>query len=96
MKILYIGFWLALAIIGIVFAALNADSVTLNYHFGQIHLPVSLVVSIALLIGACLGALASLGLVFRTRREMARLKKQAAISEKEVLNLRAIPLRDKH
>ena len=96
MKILYIGFWLSLAIVGIVFAALNADSVTLNYHFGQIDLPVSLVVAMALLMGACLGALASLGVVLRTRHEMSRLKKRAEMTEKEVLNLRAIPLRDKH
>ena len=96
MKIVYIGFWLILFIVGIVFAVLNTESVQLSYYFGKIHLPVSLVLSIALLLGACLGGLASLGAVLRTRHEMSRLKKQAEITEKEVLNLRAIPIRDKH
>lgn len=96
MKILYIGFWLFLAILGIVFAALNADKVTLNYHFGEVHLAISLVIAIAIFIGAFLGMLASLGIVLRTRHEMARLRKRVEMTEKEVTNLRAIPLRDKH
>ncbi len=96
MKILYIGFWLLLAILGIVFAALNADKVTLNYHFGEVHIAISLVIAGALFIGACLGVLASLRIVLRTRHELSRLKKRAEMTEKEVLNLRAIPLRDKH
>ena len=96
MKIVYIGFWLLLFVAGIVFAVLNTESVQLSYYFGKIHLPVSLVISIALLIGACLGGLASINAVLRIRREMSQLKKQTAMTEKEVLNLRAIPIRDKH
>ena len=96
MKIFTIGFWLLLFILGIVFAVLNTETVSLNYYFGRIELPVSLVMSIAMLIGACLGGFASLGAVLRTRRAMAKLKKHSEMTEKEVLNLRAIPIRDKH
>lgn len=96
MKIIYIGFWIALFILGIVFAVLNTESVKLSYYFGHIDLPVSLVMSIAILVGACLGSLASLGVVMRTKRDMAKLKKQSEMTEKEVLNLRAIPIKDKH
>lgn len=96
MKLIYVGLWLVLIILGIVFAALNAEQVQLNYYFGNIQLPISLVMSIALLLGACLGVLACLGMIFRSRRDMAKLKKQIEATEKEVVNLRAIPIRDKH
>ena len=96
MKIISIGFWLLLFILGVVFAVLNTESVQLNYYFARLELPVSLVISMAMLLGACLGGLASLGAVVRARRAMSKLKKQAEMTEKEVLNLRAIPIRDKH
>jgi len=40
--------------------------------------------------------LAALGMVLRARHEAARLRQKVALAEKEVANLRAIPIKDRH
>lgn len=95
-RIIYLVLFLVIIIFGIIFAVLNADSVPLNYYFGTKQIPLSLVLVFAMSVGAVLGVLASLGHVIRARREVARLRKAAELAEKEVANLRAIPIRDEH
>lgn len=84
------------AILAIGFAVLNADSVELNYYFGSSQAPLSLLLVLAVVVGAVLGVLASVGMLVRARRNNARLRKHVDLSRREVMNLRAIPLRDKH
>lgn|SRR5690554_3438923 len=84
------------AILAIGFAVLNADSVELNYYFGSSQAPLSLLLVLAVIVGALLGVLASAGMLVRARRDNARLRKNVDLSRREVMNLRAIPLRDKH
>ena len=84
------------ALLGLSFALMNAEPVTLNYYLGSIQAPFSLVAVFAIAIGAVLGVIAVLGVVFRQKREIARLKKQIRLAEKEVANLRALPLKDTH
>lgn len=95
-KILYAVAILVLLLLGIVFAILNADSVTLNYYFGSQQIPLSLVIMLAMLVGAMLGVFASIGVILKSRREMSRLRKAAMIAEKEIANLRAIPIKNTH
>ena len=78
------------------FTLLNADVIRIDYHFGTIEQPLSLVLLVTLLVGAMLGVAASLGIIVRHRRELSRLKKQIKNTKTEVSNLRNIPIKDDH
>ena len=87
---------LLVSLLGLTFALMNAESVQLNYYFGSVQAPLSLVIVIAIIIGAALGVLATTGIVFGQKRELAKLKKSNKLAEQEVSNLRSLPLKDNH
>lgn len=80
--------------LGLSFAMLNADSAELNFYFGRLSMPLSLWMVVAILIGAVLGVLSTVGLFFRQRRELARLRRQVADAEQELSELRKLPIRN--
>jgi len=95
-RIITFALLLLVSLLGLSFALINAEPVTLDYYFGTLQAPLSLVVVLAIIIGAGLGVLASLGIVVGQKRELARLRKSAKIAEEEVANLRSLPLKDNH
>jgi len=96
MKIVSYFFLLIVLILGVTFSVLNADQISFNYYFGSRELPLSLVLVIALAFGTILGLLVSLGLVFKLKRRIAKLNKTVRVTEREVMNLRSIPVKDEH
>jgi len=80
---------------GLSFYVQNAQPAMLNYYLGSIELPVSILVGLSLLMGALLGILASCMALLRLRHELGSLQRQLRLAEKEVSNLRAIPIKDK-
>jgi len=95
-RIVIFALLLLVTLLGLSFALMNAESVQLNYYFGTLQAPLSLVVVLAIIIGAGLGVLASLGIVVSQKRELAKLHKSAKIAKEEVSNLRSLPLKDTH
>lgn len=95
-RLAYIIFSLVLLIIGILFAVLNADPVSLHYYFGDKQLPLSLIIIGTLIVGAIMGVIASAAVVFKLKRENARLRRLTELSEKELKNLRTLPIKDEH
>jgi len=95
-KILYGIVILLIALFGVAFAVLNAEAVQFDYYFGKIATPFSLALILALLVGAIFGLLASAGIILRAKRQVAKLKRASAVSEKEIANLRAIPIKNQH
>lgn len=95
-KILYAAAIIVLLLLGIIFAILNAETVTLNYYFASRQIPLSLAIMLAMLLGALLGVFASIVVIMKSRRELSRLRKAVNIAEKEIANLRAIPIKDTH
>ncbi len=87
---------LLVALVGLSFALLNSDTVTLNYYFDKLQAPLSLVIVIALALGAIMGVLASMWAVLAQKRELAKLRKAAKVTEKEITNLRSLPMKDSH
>jgi putative membrane protein len=81
-RIVYFVIFLVLAVFGIVFAVLNAEPVPFNYYFGKLEVQLSLMLVLAIALGAVLGLFAGAAMLVRSRREVAKL--------------RAIPIRDKH
>lgn len=91
----FILFFIVLAV-GLAFAVVNAEPVTLKYYFGVSQVPLSLTLVAAFAVGAIMGVVASLAHVLRLKRENARLRREAKMAEREIMNLRNIPIRDVH
>jgi len=88
--------YILLVIIGVSFAALNATSVDVNFYVKTISMPISVLITIMLGIGIIIGFLVFLGRYWRLKTEYKRTKNQLRIMEKEIKNLRSIPLQDQH
>lgn len=82
--------------LGITFAALNHDAVTINYYVGQHALPLSFLLVISFVAGCLLGLIVGFWILFKLKLKNYRLQQQLRVTEKEVENLRAIPLQDRH
>lgn len=95
-RIIIFTLLLLVALLGLSFSLMNAEPVTLNYYFGKLQAPLSLVLVIALAFGAVMGVLASMWVVITQKREMAKLRKAAKLTEKEITNLRSLPMKDSH
>ena len=94
MRILKLFFLLVIMLLGAIFAVLNAEPVLFNYYFGSRELPLSLIITIALGVGVLFGILSGIGLVFGLKRENVSLRHRSRLVNKEVNNLRTIPLKD--
>ena len=85
---------LAILLFGLAFHLKNNQLVELNYYVGTLELPLSLMVVIGLCIGALLGVLASMPIIIKLKRQKMKLEKQVKNSEKEINNLRVLPVKD--
>ena len=93
MRIIGVLFFILIAVTGIAFAVQNADPVTLNYYLGSVETPLSLALVGALGLGALLGVIASTGVIFGMKREISKLRRERKNTEKEIMNLRNIPIK---
>jgi putative membrane protein len=84
-----------LILIGISFATLNSATVTINYYIGQRTLPLSLLVIVVFGIGGLIGILTTSWITLKLKIKTYRLKQRIKLIEKEIENLRAIPLQNK-
>jgi lipopolysaccharide assembly protein A len=80
---------------GITFALLNPDSVQINYYIGQKTMPLSILLVIDFVGGCVLGLLVSTGLLLKLKIKNYQLQQKIKVAEKEIDNLRAIPLQDR-
>ncbi len=85
---------LVVLVLTISFSVINAHSVVINYYFGTSELPLALLLVLAVVAGALLGVAAVITMVLRLRLEVARLRRNAKITEKEISNLRSMPLKE--
>lgn len=79
---------------GLAFHLKNNQMIELNYYVGVIDMPLSWLVVIVLFIGAILGVIASLPMIIKLKRQKYKLEKQIKSSEKEINNLRVMPVKD--
>jgi lipopolysaccharide assembly protein A len=85
---------LVILVSGLAFHLKNNELIALNYYVGSIELPVSLIVVLVLCIGALLGVLASLPIIIKLKQQKSKLERQIKNSEKEINNLRVMPVKD--
>lgn len=92
--------WMIMAFIflftGIGFALLNHSPVNFDYFFGQLSIPLSLLLVFALTSGFLLGLFAFSIKLFKIRCENSRLSCQARASKRELENLRSMAITDGH
>ena len=96
MRVLMIFFYILLVLFGVTFAVLNATSVKVNLYFATLTMPISLLMTIMLGVGLILGMILFIFKYWRLKSEQHKLRNQLKLSEKEIKNLRAIPLKDQH
>ena len=96
MRILSYIFLILIVLLGVTFATLNSEVVNVNYYIGQRSMPLSLLLVSVFAVGCILGTLMMGMLLIKAKIQLHRLRKRLKVSEKEVENLRAIPLQDKH
>jgi len=87
-------FLLAMAVLGAAFTSINPEVATIHYYFGDLTLPMGMLMLGMLGLGMLMGLLASTLVLLRIRRENARLRRKTELISKEVKNLRTIPLKD--
>jgi len=95
-RILFFIVLLILVVFTISFTLLNTQTVSIKYYFVQWNTDLMKVILFSVCLGAALGFMATIGMVIRLKHELKRKKKEVKLIEKEVANLRALPLKDKH
>lgn len=95
MRIVSYFFLLVIVLFGMTFATLNSESVTINYYLGQTSLPFSLLLVLVFAFGCLVGMIVGFWLLIKAKLLNYRLRQRLQLAEKEVDNLRAIPLQDK-
>jgi putative membrane protein len=89
-------FYLLLIITGVSFAALNASSVQVNFYYTTLKMPISVLMIMMLGVGVLIGFFLFICRYLRLKAEHRKIKNQLKLTEKEIKNLRAIPLQDQH
>ena len=88
-------FLLAMAVLGAGFASINPELATVHYYFGDLTLPMGMLLLGVLGLGMLLGLLVSVFILLKTRHENTRLRRKAELVNTEVNNLRTIPLKNR-
>ncbi|MEN9449810.1 MAG: hypothetical protein RJA83_424 [Pseudomonadota bacterium] len=89
-------FLIVLFILGLIFAGLNADLVSVNYYLGTKRLPLSLLTILSFILGGLLGLLTAFITYVKLKYVNRRLRHRLILVEKELSNLRALPFKDQH
>lgn len=92
-RLFYFLIFIVVFVLGITFAGRYAEPVTIDYYFGQLPIPLSLLLAFILLAGAILGMLAGLSTIIKLKRQNRRLLKSMKWVEKENADLRAISIK---
>jgi len=82
--------------LGLIFHLKNNQLVEIHYYVGVVELPLSLMVVLAICLGAVLGVMASVPMLLKLKQDNLRLNKQVKDNLQEINNLRVLPLKDSH
>ncbi len=93
-RIFYSIVFVVVLVTGLLLFTRNNQVIFFDFLVGKVDLPLSLLLLGALCLGAALGMLSMLSVLLRLRQQKSRLQRQAQLAEKEINNLRVLPLRD--
>jgi len=92
MRIILRIFYVLLILFGITFAALNAHPVEVHFYIAEFKMPAALLIVMTFFIGVVFGYLVMMKRYLWEKRENYRMKSQLDLMEKEVKNLRIMPV----
>jgi putative membrane protein len=95
-RIVYIGTFIIVLLLGLILFSKNNQLLTFDYLIGNRELSLAWLLFLSLCLGAILGMLACLPMLIRLKRDKRKLKKLVKNTEKEVNNLRVMPMKDTH
>lgn len=76
-----------IAILGISFACLNAQTVQFNYYINSISIPLSLLLALTFALGGFVALLFCLKIVLNSKRQMHKLKVELREADKRTKNV---------
>ena len=85
---------LLVTIVAVTFTLLNSQPVKLDFYIGSFDTDLVVVILICLVLGSALGITAVLGKLISFKQELLRKDRKIRLTEKEVENLRSLPLKD--
>jgi putative membrane protein len=80
-------------LLGLTFASLNPNPVKLDYYFGSRQIALSLALVLSFGAGIFLGLFVSMFSLLKAKRDNRSTKSRLKIVEKEVENLRSLPIK---
>lgn len=96
MRLVIMIFYLILIVLGVSFSFLNATPLTVNLYFKSYTLPLSFLLIGVFTVGLIWGLFFFFMKYVRLKLAYRKLKDQLLLTEKEVKNLRSIPIQDQH
>ena len=93
-KYFHIILILLIFIVSLVFFLKNNQMITFDYLVNSQDISLSFLLFISLSIGALLGILAWIPKIIGMKHRISKLEKQMKLSEKELDNLRVMPMKD--
>ena len=94
MKYVSYLFWLLVVVVCVFFAAINSETVSVNYYFSTVAVYFPLLLIIILFVGFILGVVATLPMVIRLKSRNRHQRHKMKTLEKEIANLRTVPISD--
>ena len=91
-RIIVLFLILAVFAFAAVFANLNPAVIPLDLAFGEIQAPLTMVFVVCLSIGWVLGLVSASFMIFRMMAQRRTLRRSLRLAEKEIDNLRTMPL----
>jgi putative membrane protein len=85
---------LLIVLLGVSFSTLNAQSVDFNYYINSRTMPLSVLMAGTFSVGCFIGIIVCLWILVKVKVKNFQLEKRLKLAEKEIENLRAIPLQD--
>lgn len=95
-RALLLLFLLLMALVSSVLTKLNSHETTFNYYIASVELPLASLLLLTLVCGALFGLLLTIGMMLSERVEKRRLRRTLELRDKEIRNLREIPIKGRH
>jgi uncharacterized integral membrane protein len=96
MNLVYLVVVVLLSLFGLSFAGLNAQIVHFNYFIATQSLPLSLLLMLFLVAGACIGMASATLWIWRLKRQCRRLRRDAKRARQECDRLRIAAVKEEH
>ena len=94
MKLLKLIFLMLIVFLGVSFSCLNASLVKINLYLFIYEIPLSLLLVITLGLGILMGLMVMSSAYLRLKAENLTIKNKVKWADKEITNLRALPIND--